>query len=324
MPLLSVVSPVYRAAGCLPELHRRLTQVLGQLTPDYEIVLVDDGSDDRSWEVVVEIAGRDRHVKGIRLSRNFGQHYAIAAGLDHARGQWVVVMDCDLQDQPEEIPALYRKALEGYDVVFARRLDRRDKWLTKTRSQLFSLVYNLLGDIRLDNSVANFSIASAAAAAGVRRFRERNRSYPIFLSWVGFRRAFVDVAHSERFEGKSSYTWSKLFDFAVDSIVSQSNKPLRLSIRFGFLLALVSFIVGAVLVVRYFAFRIPVAGWTSVIVSIWFIGGLMFANLGVLGLYLGKVFDEVKRRPLYLVQTSVNLDEGPCAPVGGPGTSSAD
>lgn len=311
MTVISVVSPVYQAEECLDELCRRLKVSLKSVTEDYEIVLVDDGSADRSWEIVEQLAAADTRVKGIKLARNFGQHYAIAAGLDFATGDWIVVMDCDLQDQPEEIPKLYRKALEGYDIVFARRHERKDHWLARVRSRLFSIVYSYLGDIRADNAVANFSIASRNVICNVRRFMERNRSFPIFLSWVGFRRAYVNVEHAARFAGRSTYTWSKLMDFATDSIVSQSNKPLRLSIRFGFLLSLASIAFGVYLIIRYLVLGIPVAGWTSVIVSIWFIGGLVFANLGVLGLYLGKVFDEAKHRPLYVVQKTRNFDSPP-------------
>jgi len=310
MPLISVVSPVFRAEGCLHELYRRLSLVLGQMTPDYEIVLVDDGSEDGSWEAVRRIAEGDKRVKGIALSRNFGQHYAITAGLDHCDGDWVVVMDCDLQDRPEEIPRLFAKAQEGYDVVLARRHRRKDSLLVRARSKLFSLVYNWLGGIKIDNAVANFSISSRSVIGYVCQFRERSRAFPLLLSWTGFRRACVDVEHAERFSGRSTYTLPALVRFATDSIIAQSNKPLRLSIVFGFLLSLVSLGVGIGLAFRYLFYRIPVAGWTSIIVSVWFIGGLLFANLGVIGLYLGKVFNETKRRPLYVIGRTCNLYPG--------------
>ncbi|MDD5309567.1 MAG: glycosyltransferase family 2 protein [Deltaproteobacteria bacterium] len=310
MPIISVVSPVYRAEACLHELYRRLREALETITPDFEIVLVEDGGPDRSWDIIEELADRDARVKGVKFGRNFGQHFAIAAGLDHARGDWIVVMDCDLQDRPEEISKLYEKALEGYDIVFARRHDRKDGFIKKLLSRLWSALYNTLGDIHLDNAVANFSISRRVVIDNVRKFKERNRSFPIFLNWVGFKRAYVDVEHSERFSGKSTYTWTKLFDFAIDSIVSQSNKPLRLSIRFGLLLAAASFLFTLFLVVRYLLHGIPVAGWTSMIVSIWFVAGLLLVNLGVLGLYLGKVFDEVKNRPLYVVHKTRNIDSG--------------
>ena len=307
-PHISVVIPVYKARDCLNELYGRLVSALESITPNFELVWVEDGGEDGSWEVIAKLAGRDRRQKGVKLSRNFGQHYAITAGLDHATGDWVVVMDCDLQDQPEEIGKLYRKAQEGFDVVFARRHDRNDSVYRKFSSSLFSLLYNHLGDIKVDNSIANFSISSSRVIAYVRKFRERDRSFPILLNSAGYRRAFVDVAHAARFAGESSYTFVKLLDLAVQCIVSQSNKPLRLSIRFGFALSLLSVLYAVVVVIRYLQAGITVPGWTTIVVLMCFLGGLGFANLGILGLYLGKVFDEVKSRPLYCVEQVLNVD----------------
>ena len=186
--------------------------------------------------------------------------------------------------------------------------ERNDSIYRKLSSTLFSLLYSYLGDIQADNSIANFSISSRRVIAYVRQFRECNRSFPIFLNSVGFHRAYVDVAHTARFAGPSSYTFGKLLDFAIQCIVSQSNKPLRLSIRFGFALALLSILFGSVVVVRYFLYAITVPGWTTLVVLICFLGGLGFANLGILGLYLGKVFDEVKGRPLYCVEQTCNIN----------------
>ena len=305
---ISVVVPVYKARDCLAALYRRLVEAVEPITPDFEIVLVEDGSDDGSWEGIVALAKRDHRVKGLKLSRNFGQHYAITAGLDQASGDWVVVMDCDLQDQPEEIEKLYRKAQEGYDVVFARRHERNDSLYRKLSSWLFIQLYNYLGDIQVDNSVANFSISSRRAISYVKRFRERNRAFPAFLNSVGFKRAYVDVEHAARFAGASSYSFTKLLDFAIQCIVSQSNKPLRLSIRFGFALACLSILYGGMMVFRYLHSGATVPGWTTLVVLVSFLGGLGFANLGILGLYLGKVFDEVKGRPLYCVEQVLNLE----------------
>lgn len=308
-PEISVITPAYRCRDCIPELYRRLSETLQHLVDDYEIVFVDDGSPQNDWDVIFEIARRDPRVKAVKLSRNYGQHYAITAGLDHAAGKWIVVMDCDLQDQPEEIKKLYLKAQEGFDIVFARRHQRIDSLYRKLSSFLFTKLYSYLGDIQVDNSIANFSISSARVIEYVKKFRERSRSFPIFLNAVGFQRAFVDVDHAARFAGESSYNFAKLFDFAIQCIVSRSNKPLRLSIRFGFLLSILSVLSGCFFVFRYFYFGVAVAGWTSLAVLLCFLGGLGFANLGILGLYLGKVFDEVKDRPLYCVEQTLNLEE---------------
>lgn len=305
-PYLSVVTPAYKCASCIEELHRRLTNALRTVTEDYEIIIVDDCSPQNDWEIIQTICKNDSKVRGIKLSRNYGQHYAITAGLDHARGDWVVVMDCDLQDQPEEIVKLHQKALEGWPIVLARRAERQDSLYRRFVSAAFAKLFNWLGDIEIDNSIANFSICSQTVVQSVSRFRERNRSFPMFLNEVGFPRTVVDVEHAPRFAGKSSYTFSKLFDFAIQAIVARSNKPLRLSIRFGFLLSLLAVLYGTVIIFRYFAHDIAVEGWTTLAVLISFLGGLGFANLGILGLYLGKVFDETKNRPLYIVEQTLN------------------
>lgn len=316
---LSVVIPVYKAQPCLDELYRRLKSVLEKIAVSYEIILVEDCGNDGSWEIIEQVARTDARVRGIRLSRNFGQHYAITAGLDHVCADWVVVMDCDLQDRPEEIEKLYRKSQEGYDVVLARRHNRNDSLYRKLSSRFFSMLYNRLGDIKMDNATANFSISSRRVIDYVRQFRERNRSFPIFLNSVGFKRAYVDVQHAPRFAGKSSYSFSKLMDFAITCIVAQSNKPLRLAIRFGFFLAMMSLAYAACLMVRYFLYGSSVAGWTSLMVMLSFLFGLLFTHLGILGLYMGKVFDEVKQRPLYIVEKTVNVDAAKvnaCQPTG--------
>jgi glycosyltransferase involved in cell wall biosynthesis len=303
---ISVVAPAYKCAGCIEELYRRLLPVLSGISPDYEIIFVDDGSPDRDWEVISMLCSKDPKVRGLKLSRNYGQHYAITAGLDASRGEWVVVMDCDLQDQPEGIQNLYSKAMEGNEVVFARRVARGDSIYRAAVSKLFIILYNWLGDIEFDNSIANFSICSRRVVDSVCQFREGNRSFPALVFEIGFRRGIVDVARASRFEGMSSYNFSKMFDLAIQCILARSNKPLRLSIRFGFMLSILSIIFAAFILFQYLFKEIGVPGWTTLALLISFLGGLGFANLGILGLYLGRVFDEVKNRPLYFVQKSLN------------------
>ena len=307
---LSIVSPVYEAEACLPELYRRLVAVAGKITPDFELVLVEDGGADRSWEVLEELAARDSRLKAIQLSRNFGQHYAITAGLDHARGDWVVVMDCDLQDLPEEIEALYRKAQEGYDIVFARRLARKDSWGKKLRSYLFGRFMTWMTGSVFDSARGNFSINSKKAIAAYLEYRERDRAFPVIMYSLGFKRTSLDVEHAPRFAGKTSYTWSKLFLFALQVMVSTSTRPLLITIRFGALVAGVSLLYMVYLIIRYFVIDVGVAGWTSLSVLISFFFGLLFMQLGIIGLYLGKTFEETKRRPLYHIAELRNVGDG--------------
>jgi dolichol-phosphate mannosyltransferase len=304
MPLISVVIPVYKAEDCLNELYKRLVRSLETISQDFEIVLVEDCGGDRSWEIILELAKKDPRVKGIQFSRNFGQHYGITAGLDHCDGDWVVVMDCDLQDAPEEIPQLYAKALEGYDVVLARRGKRKDPWLKRLTSWLFYQTFNYLADLNYDAQVGNFRIISRKVVNSFRLMRENLRFFGGLVDWMGFPTASIDIKHAERLAGKSTYTFRKLWNLATDTIIAYSDKPLRISIKVGFFISLLSFIYGTYLVIRALIYGSPVTGWSSLIVSLYFLGGIIISILGILGIYLGKVFDETKKRPLYLIRNA--------------------
>ncbi|HBE20412.1 MAG TPA: glycosyltransferase [Cyanobacteria bacterium UBA11149] len=302
MSHISVVIPVYKAQGCLDELYNRLKASLETISEDFEIVLVEDCGGDRSWDIIVELAKQDRRVKGIQFSRNFGQHYGITAGLDYCDGDWVVVMDCDLQDRPEEIPRLYVKAQEGYDVVVARRGKRKDPIFKRFTSWLFYKLFSYLADINYDSQVGNFRIISRKVAESFRVMREQLRFFGGLVDWMGFPTASIEVQHEDRFAGKSTYTFSKLWRLAVQIIIAYSDKPLRLSVRLGLTISLLAFIYGIYIFLRVLIYSSPVTGWSSLIVSLYFLGGIIIYNLGIIGIYLGKSFDESKKRPLYLVR----------------------
>lgn len=304
---ITIITPVYGCFESLESLYTRLCDVLVQLTNKFEIIMINDASPDESWQKIQELASRDERVKGVKLSRNFGQHNAITSGLDCASGDWIVVMDCDLQDRPEEIIKLYNKAQEGYDIVWGKRIDRQDSWLKCTGSKIYHRMFDYFTERRTDSTIANFSIISKQVLLELRRFTEQGRSFPIFVEWVGFESISIDIEHSAREYGQSAYTLRKLIRFATDSIVAQSNKPLRLSIQVGFLLSFLSVLFGAGLIIRYFMQGTPVEGWTSVMVSIYFLVGLLLANLGFIGLYIGKIFDETKGRPLYIIKEKLNF-----------------
>ena len=301
MAHLSVVIPVYRAADCLPELQQRLIAALEQITEDFECLLVEDCGGDDSWRIICDIARDDPRFKGIQFSRNFGQHHGITAGLDHCDGEWVVVMDCDLQDAPEEIPRLYAKAQEGFDVVLAQRTHRKDPAEKAISSRLFYGLFNYLTDMQYDPRVGNFRIMSAKVVENCRRMREGLRFLPGMVEWMGFPAAKIEVEHGQRFAGESTYTFRKLLRLGTDTIIAYSDKPLRLSIRVGFGIAGLSFVIGLVLLIYAMLFDVPILGWSSLIVSIFFLGGIIIANLGIIGIYLGKTFDETKKRPLYII-----------------------
>jgi len=302
MPIISVVIPVYKAENCLDELYLRLVAALETITNDFEIVLVEDCGGDRSWEIINRLSMRDARVKGIQFSRNFGQHYGITAGLDNCDGDWVVVMDCDLQDRPEEIPHLYTKAQEGYDIVLARRGVRQDPPLKRFTSWLFYKIFSYLADIEYDGQTGNFRIMSRKVVENYRLMREQLRFFGGLVQWMGFPSTSIDVKHAERFEGQSTYTFAKLWRLASETIIAYSDKPLRLAIRFGFMMAFMAFCYGVYIFMRALLYGSPIEGWSSLIVSIYFIGGIIISILGVMGIYLGKTFDESKKRPLYIVR----------------------
>jgi dolichol-phosphate mannosyltransferase len=309
MPHISVIIPVYKAEGCLEELYRRLKGALETITRDFEVVLVEDCGGDRSWPMILDLARRDPRVKGIQFSRNFGQHYGITAGLDNCNGDWVVVMDCDLQDRPEEIPRLYAKAQEGYDVVLARRGQRNDPILKRFTSWLFYKIFSYLADMDYDGETGNFRIVSRKVVDSFRTMRERLRFFGGLVAWMGYPAASIDVQHEERFAGQSTYTWGKLWKLASETIIAYSDKPLRLSIRFGFTISALAFSYGSYIIYRALAHGATITGWSSLIVSLYFLGGIIISILGIIGVYLGKTFDEAKRRPLYLAREFVNFDK---------------
>lgn len=303
---ISVVIPVYGCPAALPELHRRLVDAIEGMGKTFEIILVDDHDPYNSWEGVEKLCADDPRVVGISLSRNFGQIRAITAGLDQACGDWVVVMDCDLQDRPEAIPLLYAKAQEGYDAVFAKRQDRKDTGLVKFLSKSFYKVYDFFTDGNFDSSIGNFSISRREVIANYCKMREKNRAFTLFIKWLGFNQTAIDVPADARFEGKSSYNFSRKIRMAFEFITSQSNKPLLFSVMAGFAIALIAFIVVLYLVIRSFVVGGTPAGWTSMIASIYLMGGLILMAVGICGVYIGNVFDEVKDRPLYVVREVLN------------------
>ena len=307
---ISVVVPLYKCSESIEELSSRLKSVLSDITEVYEIILVNDASPQNDWEIVQRLATEDSHIVGVNLSRRFGQHMAITAGLHYCHGSWIVVMDGDLQDKPEFIPNLYTKALEGYDVVFGRRVERQDTFLKKFTSKWFVKIFNYLTESESGGTLSNFGIYSKQLIDNYLQFGEHYRVFPLLIKWQGFNITDIDVDHGKRPYGKSAYNYFMLFSLALDVIVSHSNKPLKMSIQFGFLLSLFSFIYLCWLVVRTFIFDVPL-GWTSIMTSIFFVGGLLFANIGLLGLYIGKIYDETKGRPLFLVKEVIGSQSPP-------------
>jgi dolichol-phosphate mannosyltransferase len=296
----------------LRELHRRICESVEPLTPDFELLLVDDGSPDHAWDEVRSISSLDPRVCGLRLSRNFGQHAAITAGLAASRGRWVVVMDCDLQDPPEEIPRLYAKALEGYDVVLSRREERVESLPRRLAASAYFRVHNMLARGNLHTNYTNLSVISRKVVDSFLALRDHDRQYLLILHWLGFRRAELDVRQSERYTGRSSYSFRQLVKVAIDGLFFQSTVLLRWVIYLGFLLALGGLALAGYALLSWISGN-QLPSWTALPMFGLFLAAFIIISGGVTGLYVGKIFDQVKGRPLFVVDEIVGDHSEPTA-----------
>ncbi len=304
---ISVVVPVYNEEESVPELHRRLTDVLGRVAASYEIVLVDDGSRDRSWELIRELASKDSRVRGLSFSRNFGHQMAFTAGLDHVDGDAVVIMDADLQDPPEVIPELVARWREGYDVVFAVRAKREGETAFKlVTAAAFYRVLRRVTNVNIPVDTGDFRLMSRKAANAFRRLREHHRFTRGMVSWLGFKQVGVEYLRASRHAGETKYTMRKMLRLASDGLTSFSYLPLQLASWLGVAVsALAGLALLAELVVKAAGSAL---GWMWIgMTGLALLGGLQLIALGLVGEYLGRVFDDVRGRPLYLVQETVNL-----------------
>lgn len=310
-PLISVVSPVYRAEEIVDELVRQVTLALERVTPHFEIILVEDGSGDGTWPRIAAACAADPRVKGIKLSRNFGQHYAITAGLEHARGGHVVVMDCDLQDDPAFIPDLYAKAREGYDIVLTSKPERAHGLAKKFFARIFARSLKwMAGGGSPDWLVGGYSMLSRRAVEALLRIQDVHRHYLGMIRWLGFPVAHVPVVHRPRLRGRSSYNAAKLIRHAIDGWVSYSNRLLYISVALGFSFLVTAIVLVALIFVVYFV-RGFAPGWPSLVVLILTCTGVLLMSVGVLGIYIGKIFDQIRARPLYIVEQTLNETDCP-------------
>ncbi len=305
-PIISFVSPVYKAEKMLDQLVSEIHKVMHKINKSYEIVLVDDRSPDNSWDVMKKNSIESEQVRCFRLSRNFGQHPAIMAGLAHAKGEWVVVLDCDLQDQPKEVVKLYAKAMEGFDIVLAKRKNRQDSFFKKMTSFVFSKVYGFFTDTQYDNQIANFGIYNHKVVKSILEISDSIKFFPLFVKFVGYHSTSIIVEHAKREVGNSSYSFTKLLSLAFNSIISFSNKPLKLFVKFGLIISVISFLLGIYNVYLTVTNQIAVLGYSSIIVSIWFLSGIIIITIGVTGIYVGKIFDQTKGRPVFIIDEKYN------------------
>jgi polyisoprenyl-phosphate glycosyltransferase len=306
-PKISVISPVYGCSTSLLELYLRLSTELTLIDENFEIIFINDNNPNDEWKIIEELCGRDNRMKGISLSRNFGQHNAIAAGLEFSKGEWVIVIDCDLQDKPEEISKLYTKAIEGWDIVFGRRIERKDHFFRKYFSKLY---YNFLGyltNTKQDNTIGNFGIYHRNVIDAICSMGDNMIYFPAMVRWVGFKQTSVDIEHSQRLKGVTAYSFRKLFRLGMDVILEFSDKPLRLIVKLGLAISFISFLLILFYIYKYLTGAIIVPGFTSMILSIWLLGGIIIFLIGMVGLYIGKTFENVKNRPRYIVSKKINF-----------------
>lgn len=308
--MISIVSPEYRGETSVRELVARVETSVLSITDNYEIILVNDASPDNTWLEIVKACSVNKHVKGINLSRNFGQHNAITAGLSYAKGEWVVIMDCDLQDTPEEIPNLYNKAIEeNVDIVFARRTIKHVGWWKRFSSTAFHKTLDWLSGAKTDPAIGNFGIYNKKVVSAILSIPQQTRGLHTLLSIVGFKSTDIEVEQATSARGGSSYTLQKLLSQAFNVILSRTNKPLRMAVGLGFGMSLISFLLAMYNIIAKMIGIIQLEGYTTTVFSIWFVGGLMLLMMGILGLYIGKIFDQVKGHPIFVVSQELNVSK---------------
>ena len=306
MTNISIVIPVLNEEKLIAELVNRVTKNVEVIESKYEVIIIDDGSSDQTWESIQQHCHKNPRVKGIKLSKNFGHHYAITAGLNNAKGDWVVVMDGDLQDRPEVINQLYTKAQQGFDIVVVSRTKRPERLYYKILQKIFYKILIALTGVKFDSRQANFSIINRKVVNAFMEFPENLRFYGTTLMWLGFKRSFVLAEHGVRFSGRPSYTFKKRLKLALDIIIAFSERPLRITIYFGVLIFMISTFALILMFSKSSFGNDTFLGWQLAISSIFFVGGIILIVLGILGIYLGKIFIEVKRRPLYIISEQLN------------------
>jgi glycosyltransferase involved in cell wall biosynthesis len=306
----SIVVPIHDEQESLEELARRLAAALDALPDlDAEVILVDDGSRDASYPMMVALAGRDSRLKVVQLSRNFGHQVALTAGIELASGDAVVVMDGDLQHPPELIAEFVRLWREGNDIVYGVMQARPEGWFKRTTASAFYGLLRRLTKVDMPAAAGDFRLVDRVAVDAFVSMRERDRYVRGMFAWLGFRQAGVDYVPPPRYAGRSKYTVRRMARLAFDAIFSFSIYPLRIALGFGLVVSLISFVVGVVSGISKYVGIYTVPGWATIVVVTTFIGGIQLVVLGVIGEYIGRIYEEVKRRPLYVVRRTHGFDE---------------
>lgn len=304
-PQLSIVAPIFNEEGSVAELYRRLTAALGHETKSWELILVDDGSTDGSAQAIEALAREDGRVRPVVFARNFGHQIAVTAGLDHARGEAVVIIDADLQDPPELIPELIRRWKEGYEVVYAVRTERAgESWFKTATASLFYRLIARITDVHIPLDTGDFRLLDRKVVEALRHMRERHRFLRGMAAWVGFRQIGVPYKRDVRFAGETKYPFRKMVRLALNAVTSFSYFPLQIATYLGFLCAGASALAIVVVILMRLGGSQAFLGQASTLIAVLFLGGIQLISLGILGEYLGRVYDEVKGRPLYILRSA--------------------
>ena len=306
---LSIISPVYQADNIVDILIKKIIEEVEKRTPDFEIILVEDGSDDNSWARIQENCQIDKRIKGIKLSKNFGQHYAITAGISKAKGDNIVLMDCDLQDDPAYIIELFDAREKGYEIIFTKRKNRKHRTIRSFNSWFFNKLFTLFSEKKYRVDTGSMVLFTKRVGQVYLNLKDKDRLYIQMLKWIGFPNITIEVEHMPRFSGKSSYGFRKLLSLGLQGWTSYSGRLLRLSTYLGFLLSLCSFLGGLFVFIKYLFYDLQ-PGWPSLIIAILFSTGLILLSIGIVGIYIGKILEQSKDRPLYIIEKEINTDEG--------------
>jgi len=308
IPEISVVIPVYNAEFTIDKLVENLISTFESFESNFEIILIDDCGPDKSWERINYNCSVNKKIKGVKLSRNFGQHFAITAGIDIAKGNYIVVMDCDLQDDPIYIPQLYQKAKEGFNIVYTSKIERKHSFFKNLTASIFFSIFNYLIENKSNKANKNigaYSLISRKVANAYKSYNDYNRHYLMVLRWLGFNFTYLTIEHKERPHGKSSYNLTKLIKHALDGITSQSDRLLRIFVKIGLFFSVLSFLLIFVIIILYFTQGF-LSGWASTVIFLLFSTGLILTGIGILGIYLGKTFEQTKNRPKYVIDEIIN------------------
>lgn len=300
---LTIIIPVYNEHEVLKSLHTRLCSVLATIHQPIEILYVDDGSLDGSEQMIRQLKKEDARISYLGLSRNFGKEIALTAGLNYAQGEYIIIMDADLQHPPELIPKFLQLAKEGYDVVYARALNRHiESWIKRNLTHMFYKIINAVAHIDIPNHASDFRLLSRRAVDAVKKIKEQHRFMKGLFAWVGYPQKSIDYKMDVRFAGKTKWSYLKLWNFAIEGITSFTIMPLKLASYLGLITASITFVYGIIIITKTLLFGDPARGYPSLMVVILFLGSIQLFTLGIIGEYLGRTFNETKNRPLYFIK----------------------